>query len=196
MIVALLALLLSPAFSAEVPYYLRDLDTQKDVGAVNENFRALADAIKVVQTDVDANEVTAASANQVASTYTILTNGDQTISATTTPGDTITGSTITMTVVGSSSWVEACAVFSATHTSSGLAFDVLVDGVRSSGGTNGVGYYSSSLNDDQFHSLCVPLGAIAAGSHSFSFVIWKTGGLLAIRKVNPPFYFSAKEHRP
>ena len=195
----LLLLLACPAFSAEVPYFLRELESQKDIGAVNENFRALADAIKAVQTDVDANETTEAANNTaVGSTWTCITSGDQNVVATVAPGTTITGSTITTTFVGSSSFGMAYVLFTATHTSSEMTVDILVDSVRVSGVTGGVGIDAGAGDGTHMHSIPRPLGLIGAGAHSFSVVIWKSGGTLTIRKGSlgsPAFCFMVAEVR-
>lgn len=50
----LLIVLTSPLWAADVPYYLRDVKTQKDVSAINENFRAASDATATAQRGVDA----------------------------------------------------------------------------------------------------------------------------------------------
>lgn len=50
----LLLLLALPAGAAEVPFTLRQMEGPRDVGSVNENFRAISDAARRAQNDVDA----------------------------------------------------------------------------------------------------------------------------------------------
>lgn len=50
----LLALLAPAARAADVPFYLRTIETQKDVAALNENFRSLVNDITKLRADVDA----------------------------------------------------------------------------------------------------------------------------------------------
>ena len=49
----LLALAL-PAAAADVPFYLREIKTERDVSAVNENFRSLVNDLTLLRADVDA----------------------------------------------------------------------------------------------------------------------------------------------
>lgn len=51
---ALLLLLAMPALAADVPFYLREIKTQRDVSAVNENFRSLVNDQTKLRADVDA----------------------------------------------------------------------------------------------------------------------------------------------
>lgn len=50
---AIVAVLAIPAASADPPFFVRDIDDARDVGAVNENFRAVADAARRAQDGVD-----------------------------------------------------------------------------------------------------------------------------------------------
>lgn len=51
---ALLLLLAMPVLAADVPFYLREIKTQRDVSAVNENFRSLVNDQTKLRADVDA----------------------------------------------------------------------------------------------------------------------------------------------
>lgn len=198
----LLSLLLVPAArAADVPFYLRAIETQKDVSALNENFRSLVNDLTKLRSDVDDIEIPETSTSSVLgsrSTHTVMCNGDQSFTNTTqATEEAVTGSTITLVKAGSSSQsvVKVSLGGYFNNNTAGGGVDLIVNGARYSlSGSNGTwptGCFGTSV--DCAFSPPVIVRSLEAGSHSFSLMGWRGGNPVTLRKSNPCLQFIIEE---
>ena len=122
--------------------------------------------------------------------------GNQTISSTASPGTSISGSTMTLTVAANSV-VEYC--FNATfddNSATTVKFDFYLDGTKTGTGTNSSFSLPHASNGTLVTAAaCFVTNSLSSGSHNLWLQAWSVGGSGAfeIQKTNPPMYIAARE---
>lgn len=142
-------------------------------------------------------QCTAASTSGVgsASISTRSYSGDQSITATASPGNFVTSSSLTITGLGNNSKVMICVSIPTTAgvlRRVAIDFSIDTDSSKLGGGTFGV-CASNSENEDVL-SCCTTTNPLSSGSHTFWMYAWTmNGNTYTINKGNPPMSISIVE---
>lgn len=211
----MIGLLLSLAISAsaaEVPFFNREVKSARDVGSLNENFRATSDAIRKSDLTNGGTIDGTATIDQVCfpdgtcqttaptaiahSTWSVveMCGGDQTPAATTkATAEAVTGSTVTVTIQAGS-MVEACIFGGYNCAGAQCGMDIRIDGASfTAGGTVGIPLNSAASSVDDHLGACIPIAGLSAAQHSFTLNVWRGGNPLVLRKANPCLTFYVRE---
>lgn len=212
----LITLLTTFANGDDVPFYLQEVEGKKDIGAINENFRSTSDKIKKIDLTsggtvagnltlsgsgngivfpdgtVQVSSPAASSSVSIISISTRSYSGDQSITATASPGNFVTSSTLTITGLSANSKVMICAsipTVAGVLRRVAIDFSIDTDSQKLGGGTFGA-CVSDSDNEDVL-SCCTTTNPLSSGNHTFWMYAWTmNGNTYTISKGNPPMSIS------
>ena len=189
-----------PAYGADVPFYLRALDNQRDVGGINENFRSLADSLTKTRTDLDAATAatTAAAAAAAVSRVDISTFSQNVTVATifnaATMGPCVSGSTLTLSLAHQVYSTATAMIQYTGDASSSLGdetvkFGVLVDGAYPPGLSETVGISRLVIvtSPTAFNpSFLFPV-TLSTGTHTYCTTFARTNGNVSVPSTQGKF---------
>lgn len=196
---ALLVFLAVPAFSTEVPYYLQTLKDESDVGAINDNFRATADAVRkedltaggtitgtltfsgagsgIIWGDGRTSTTTASSSSVIVTTFS-YPNGTFTQSSLI---SCLANSTATVTTGNNRVLINFAGAVSLNSDGVWVYASVLIDGAHMAGygpstPINAITLSGGGLNPQANLSFSILSDVLSAASHTFCMVFATNAG--------------------